>query len=138
MNKILHQYAQFSVSTIDAFFQKIVKSFAKELGLLGNYKVELDQDKVKQEIIDQIIDEIGEHKEITNWLVDFSFSKVDENKSWNIRPQIEMLASEVFKESFRPVSDQMAKIKQEQFKSFLDQIRKIWKGILCLVRQLIF
>lgn len=127
IGKILHQYSNFSVSTIDAFFQKIVKSFAKELGLLGNFKVELDQDKVKQEIIDQIIDEIGEHKEITNWLVDFSFSKVDENKSWNIRPQIEMLTSEVFKESFRPVSDQMAKIKQEQFKSFLDQIRKIKK-----------
>ena len=47
IGKILHQYSQFAISTIDAFFQKIVKSFAKELGLFGNFKVELDQDKIK-------------------------------------------------------------------------------------------
>ena len=86
IGKILHQYSQFSISTIDAFFQKIVKSFAKELGLLGNYKVELDQDKIKQELIDQIIDELGGDKELTNWLVDFSFTKVDDNKSWMTPP----------------------------------------------------
>ena len=125
IGNILHQYSSFSVSTIDAFFQKIVKSFAKELGLLGNYKVELDLDKVKQEIIDQIIDEIGEDRELTKWLVDFSFSKVDENKSWNIRPQIEMLANEVFKESFRSVSEYLEQISPDQFRSFLRKIRKV-------------
>lgn len=128
IGKILHQYSQFSISTIDAFFQKIVKSFAKELGLLGNYKVELDQDKIKLEIIDQIIDELGEDKELTNWLVDFSFTKVDENKSWNIRPQIESLANEVFKESFRPIEKDIQKIDRKTFKRFLEQARKIKVG----------
>jgi ATP-dependent helicase/nuclease subunit A len=53
--KILHNYSEFSISTIDSFFQKIVKSFAKELGLLGNYKVELDQEKVMNEVIDHMM-----------------------------------------------------------------------------------
>ncbi len=125
ISKILHQYSQFSISTIDAFFQKIVKSFAKELGLLGNFKVELDQDMVKQEIIDQIIDELGDDKVLTNWLVDFSFSKLDDNKSWNIRPQIESLANEVFKESFRPVEDTLNNVDIDGFKNFLAQVRQI-------------
>ncbi len=125
VGKILHQYSQFSISTIDAFFQKIVKSFAKELGLLGNYKVELDQDKIKQEVIDQIIDELGDDKELTNWLVDFSLAKVDENKSWNIRPQIEILANEVFKESFRPIEKSIQHIKGDGFKSHREKIEKI-------------
>lgn len=125
VGKILHQYSQFSISTIDAFFQKIVKSFAKELGLLGNYKVELDQDKVKQEVIDQIIDELGNDKELTNWLVDFALAKVDENKSWNIRPQIEMLANEVFKESFRQIEKSTQHIKGDGFKSHREKIEKI-------------
>lgn len=125
VGKILHQYSQFSISTIDAFFQKIVKSFAKELGLLGNFKVELDQEKVKQEIIDQIIDEVGVNQDLTDWLIDFSYSKVDENRSWNIRPQIESLANEIFKESFRQVSDQLSDINHKDFKVFLDQIKKI-------------
>lgn len=125
VGKILHQYSQFSISTIDAFFQKIVKSFAKELGLLGNYKVELDQDKIKQEVIDQIIDELGDDKELTSWLVDFSLAKVDENKSWNIRPQIETLANEVFKESFRPIEKSIQQIKGAAFKSHLERVEKI-------------
>ncbi len=125
VGKILHQYSQFSISTIDAFFQKIVKSFARELGLLGNYKVELDQDKIKQEVIDQIIDGLGDDKELTNWLVDFSLAKVEDNKSWNIRPQIEMLANEVFKESFRPIEKSIQHIKGEAFKNHLDQIGEL-------------
>ena len=43
LKDILHNYAHFSVSTIDAFFQRIIRAFAKELGLLGNYQLELDQ-----------------------------------------------------------------------------------------------
>lgn len=122
--KILHNYSQFSVSTIDAFFQKIVKSFAKELGLMGNYKVELDQDKIMQEIIDQIIDDLGKEKELTGWLVDFSFSKVDENKAWNIRPEIEGLAYEVFKESFRNVLESLNGIEKSSFELLLQKVRK--------------
>jgi len=125
IGKILHQYSQFSISTIDSFFQHIVKSFARELGLLENFKVELDQDKIKLEIIDQIIDGLGDDKELANWLVDFSFTKVDENKSWNIRPQIESLAKEVFKESFRTIEKDLEKINRKAFKSFLEQVRKI-------------
>ncbi|MCG8309943.1 MAG: UvrD-helicase domain-containing protein [Cytophagales bacterium] len=123
--KILHQYTRFSVSTIDAFFQKIVKSFAKELGLLGNFGVELDRDKVKQEIIDRMIDEIGENKALTNWLIEFSYSKVDENKSWNIRPQIEMLTNEIFKESFRPIEKELSKLNHNDYKACLSQTKKI-------------
>ena len=30
---ILHQYGHFSISTIDAFFQKVIRSFTREAGL---------------------------------------------------------------------------------------------------------
>ncbi len=123
--KILHQYSQFSISTIDAFFQRIVKSFARELGLLGNYKVELDQDTIKQDIIDQLIEGVGDDRDLTSWLVDFSFTKVDENKSWNIRPQIEKLANEVFKESFQQYQKDLESIEPKRFKQFLDSLSKI-------------
>ncbi len=122
--KILHNYSEFSISTIDAFFQKIVKSFAKELGLLGNFKVELDQGKVLEEIIDQIIEELGRENEITSWLVDFSFSKVDENKTWNIRPEIESLAGEILKESFRDVEKELGKADKNKFAKLQNLVKK--------------
>ncbi len=41
---ILHQYSQFSISTIDAFFQKVIRSFTREAGLVGDYRLEVEQD----------------------------------------------------------------------------------------------
>lgn len=122
IERILHQYTQFSVSTIDAFFQKIVKSFAKELGLLGNYKVELDQDKIKNEVIDQVIEDLKQDERMTGWLVEFAFSKVDEHRSWNIRPDVETLANELFKESFKRIEGDIASHVGKELKSFLDKI----------------
>ena len=127
-DRILHNYAQFSISTIDAFFQKIVKSFAKELGLMGNYKVELDQEKIMGEIIDQLIDDLGKEKELTGWLVDFSVSKVDENRAWNIRPEIVSLAAEVFKESFRTIEAALQGTGKPAFALLLGQVIKIKKA----------
>ncbi len=127
IDNILHNYTQFSISTIDAFFQRIVKSFAKELGLLGNFKVELDQDKIMTEIIDQIMDDLGKEKDLTGWLVDFSFSKVDENKAWNIRPEIESLAKEVLKESFRRVEEALEGKGKADFDLLLSEIKKTKK-----------
>ena len=127
IDKILHNYTQFSISTIDAFFQKIVKSFAREIGLLGNFKVELDQEKIMAEIIDQMMDDLGKEPELTGWLVDFSFSKVDDNKAWNIRPEIESLAKEVFKESFRTVEEGLEGTGKPEFDLLLGEIKKTKK-----------
>src|SRR5260221_6534724 len=43
---ILHKYSYFAISTIDSFFHKIIRSFAREIKLRLGYDVELDQDMV--------------------------------------------------------------------------------------------
>jgi ATP-dependent exoDNAse (exonuclease V) beta subunit len=53
---ILHMYSQFSISTIDAFFQKVIRSFTRESGLMGDYRLEVEQDLVLEEVIDDLID----------------------------------------------------------------------------------
>src|SRR5690606_29210838 len=54
---ILHQYSQFSISTIDAFFQRVIRSFTREAGLLGDYRLEVDQELILEEVVDNLIDE---------------------------------------------------------------------------------
>src|SRR6267154_3376218 len=56
---ILHNYNQFSISTIDAFFQKVIRSFTREAGILGDYRLEVEQDLVMEEVIGNLIDELG-------------------------------------------------------------------------------
>ena len=42
--RILHDYSAFNVSTIDHFFQQTVRAFVCEIGLPGNYRIEMDRD----------------------------------------------------------------------------------------------
>ena len=52
---IMQDYTQFRVSTIDGFFQQIVRSFARELNLNNQYQVELETDKVLEMAVDNML-----------------------------------------------------------------------------------
>ena len=51
MVEILHNYSYFSVSTIDSFFQKIVRNFAREADLPATYKIELNTAREKSKAL---------------------------------------------------------------------------------------
>jgi len=121
LDNILHNYSQLSISTIDAFFQKIIKAFAKELGLMGNFSIELDQAKVLDEVIDLLIEDVGSDKELTGWLIDFSSDAVESGEAWDIRRKIKKFASELLKEANVNAGDDGAM----DYRSFLDELKKI-------------
>jgi len=100
LQKILHRYSYFAVTTIDSFFHKVIRSFAKELKLHLGYNVELDHDLVMDKILDELLDEIGDNKELTKYLEDYTFYSMDDNKGWKIEFKIKELASEIFKERY--------------------------------------
>jgi len=124
LDNILHNYSQLSISTIDAFFQKIIKSFAKELGLMGNFSVELDQAKVLDEVIDLLIEDVGADKELTGWLLDFSSDAVESGDAWDIRRKIKKFASEILKEANVNAGNDSAM----DHRIFLDELKKIRSG----------
>ncbi len=103
LSNILHSYTNFAVSTIDAFFQKVIRAFSREVGLYGGFTLELEQDKVLAVVIDRLLEEIGENQTLTEWLIRFSEGKVDEGKSWDVRNDIRTLGYEVFKEHFKVI-----------------------------------
>ncbi|MBP6665026.1 MAG: UvrD-helicase domain-containing protein, partial [Chitinophagales bacterium] len=71
---ILHNYGEFSVSTIDSFFQQILRNFAKELKIPVRYEVELDTKAVIDTLVMKLLLDVGHRKEITQWLEDFVFA----------------------------------------------------------------
>lgn len=60
LSAILHNYSYFRVSTIDKFFQLIIRAFVQELGLSSNYMVELDEGQVIRDTITDILLKIGD------------------------------------------------------------------------------
>lgn len=102
---ILHQYAQFSISTIDAFFQKVIRSFTRESGLIGDYRLEVEHDTVLEEVIDNLIDELGNNRELTEWVVEFAKENLENERAWDVRYSLIEFAREIFREEFKAIED---------------------------------
>ena len=78
---ILHDYGAFSVSTIDKFFQQVLRAFARELGYFSAYQVELDVPAVVHEAVDRLLDGITEKDtELIAWLDDLVEKQLSEGK----------------------------------------------------------
>jgi ATP-dependent exoDNAse (exonuclease V) beta subunit len=83
LKEILHHYSDFSISTIDSFTHRIIKTFALDLKLPFNFKIETDVISVFNEVTSLLINNLGKDVLITNYLVEFSLKQVDENKKWD-------------------------------------------------------
>lgn len=119
---ILHHYAQFSISTIDAFFQKVIRSFTREAGLAGDYRLEVENDAVINEVIDNLMEELGTNPELTQWVVDFATKNLEDDKGWDVRPGLKKFSEEIFKEEFRLLENDIDQITAD--KNFFDTIKE--------------
>ncbi|MCU0418446.1 MAG: UvrD-helicase domain-containing protein [Cyclobacteriaceae bacterium] len=124
LSLILHRYSQFSISTIDAFFQRVIRSFTREAGLLGNFRLEVDNDLVLDEVIAALMDELGpEHPQLTEWVVQFSRNKLIEGSSWNINRELTGFAKQLFNEDFKRVEREVLATSAEKHQEVLKKLR---------------
>jgi ATP-dependent helicase/nuclease subunit A len=120
LSLILHRYSQFSISTIDSFFQRVIRSFTREAGLLGNFRLEVDNDLVLDEVIAALMDELGqENKELTQWVVQFSRESLDEGDSWNITEKLKGFARQVFNDEFKEIESEIVGSTNEDYQRVL-------------------
>ena len=84
LRHLLHNYAAFSVETIDSFNHRLIRTFAKDLKLPSNFEVMLDIDALLTEAVDALINKAGTDVAITKVLVDFAIEKTDDDRSWDI------------------------------------------------------
>ena len=88
LKSIIHNYAGFDISTIDKFTHKVIRSFAFDLNLPFHFEVSLDTEALLQEAVDAVIAKAGVDDELTKLLVDFSISKADDDKSWDVTNEL--------------------------------------------------
>lgn len=98
---ILHDYNRFSVTTIDSFVQKVIRSFAYEIGLDAGFKLKLNTDLVKEDLADRLFRLLDTDENLRNWVTELAVKRLGEGKSWNFREDMLSLADEIFKESFQ-------------------------------------
>lgn len=100
LSKILHHYTHFTVSTIDSFFQTIIRGFAKELGLQSGFSIEMEQEAVLDTIINEVVATASHGKQLQQWMVEFAERKLLDGKPWDFKRELKALGHELFTEAF--------------------------------------
>ncbi|WP_129715085.1 exodeoxyribonuclease V subunit beta [Pedobacter sp. SYP-B3415] len=108
--KILHDYSRFSVRTIDGFVQRVIRGFAFELGLDTGYMLEMNYDKVKEQLAEKLDQQLDEQPGLLRWIISLALDRITNNKSWNYRTELKDLAGEIFKERYQPFDAAMQEL----------------------------
>ncbi len=106
--QMLHRYSWLAVQTIERFFLRVVRSFARELQLELSAEIDLDTDAALDAAVDHLMARIGREAELTEWLARFALARLDDDKGWNVERSLRALGVELFKESLDDVLDEAA------------------------------
>lgn len=127
LNAILFDFNYFSISTIDSFFQIVLRTFAREAELSGSYDIELDNTVAIDFGVNQMIsnfnhsnpstrEEREDYRRLSDWIYRYMESKIDSGATFNLFNR----ASKVHAALIKFVSD----ISGEEFMLSYDSLMK--------------
>ena len=114
---ILHDYGHFAVLTIDKFFQRIIRSFIRELGIDLNFNLELPVETLLGSAADRMIEEITSDDTLREWITAFVNDRIEDGRKWDIRGELLNLGGELFKEEYKRGRNGWDKGKEHSAKS---------------------
>ncbi|MCE1198867.1 MAG: UvrD-helicase domain-containing protein [Marinilabiliales bacterium] len=101
LSLILHDYSRFSIMTIDSFFQRIIRSFARDIRLNASFRTEIDNRQILSDAVDLLFQDLEENSLLMNWMISFLEDNLAEGRSWDFRKELLRFGKEVEKEAFK-------------------------------------
>ena len=129
LSLVLNDYSNFSVSTIESFFQRILRAFARELNIPIGYNVETKNKWVLDHLVDEILLDVGKKEKLTRILSRFVDRNLEEEKTWNLEGYIREVGQEIFKEKFQHLDNERerkAEGEEDSIAKTLALAKKIW------------
>lgn len=128
LSNILHDYSHLSITTIDRFFQRIIRSFAREIRVSSNYNIELDDKSILQKVSEQLFFDLERkgNEDLVDWMTRFAEEQIENGNSWNFSESIGKLSEEFLSEEYKRASSQNEQALGDfiVLKSFLSKITK--------------
>ena len=116
LTSILHDYSHFRVETIDSFFQSILHTLARELGLSSSMRVELNSNQVVARAVDRVMEHLSERPAVRQWVLDYVREQIESNDRWDIRSGMNSLGKCIYEEVYqsRPQEDRRTSEEEQQ------------------------
>jgi len=107
LQAVLHDYSRLNITTIDSFFQKVLRNLARELGRGSKFNLEMNTDKVLREAVKATIKKANQDREVLDWLTTYIEYKMDDNRSWRIEQDLSEFSQCIYNEFFQENEKQL-------------------------------
>ncbi len=97
---LIHDYSRFQVTTIDSFFQMVIRNLARELGLGAGLNIELDTESTLSHAVDKLIERLDTQSSVYLHLLDYIHELIADDKSWKVIDSIKDFGKHIFSEEF--------------------------------------
>lgn len=139
LEKILAHYPDFAISTIDSFFQRIVRSFAFDLGLNTDFNVEVTLDDYFHQTVDLLYQRVSERSkegnELARRVLNLMEQKMEEKGQWSIDYDLLSLLKDAYFDEQAPANIDL--LKDTDFAKAAKTLDKIWNTNKVIIDQLI-
>jgi len=127
--EILHNYSDFQVSTIDKFNLKLIRSFARDLDISGEFNVVLNEKELLEQVIDSMLSRVGlpDETKLTDLVYFYSLSNLEEGEKWNFRDKLIEFSAIIGNEKYRLLIEKLRvyDFSKENFHHILKEIKKM-------------
>jgi len=122
LNKILHNFSFFQISTIDKFNHRLIRSFSNDMSLSSDFDLVIESDEFSENLALEFIEGLKKESSLTKIIIDFAKSKHSNNKSWDISYDLKNLLQLIWDENnYQNVKTQKLKINEfHKLKSHLE------------------
>ena len=117
LQDMLHHYSDLSVSTIDSFVHRLIRSFAYDLHISSNFEIEMDSNMLLQHAVEKLMDSAREDEasQVTKALIDFAENNLVEGKGWNLEYALINFSKELFNEDSYKYIEKLSEFELDDF-----------------------
>jgi len=101
LNAIIHDYSRLYITTIDSFFQKILRNLARELGRGSKFNLEMNSAKVRLDAVTRMIENAHQSPQLLQWLTTYVENKLEEEGNWRFKDDVYRFSACIYDEFFQ-------------------------------------
>ena len=101
LNAIIHDYSRLYITTIDSFFQKVLRNLARELGRGSKFNIEINSAKVRMEAVSRMIENAHQDPRLLQWLTTYVENKLEQDGNWRFKDEVYRFSACIYDEFFQ-------------------------------------
>lgn len=126
---IIHHYGEFNVLTIDKFVHRIIRSFTRELDLAMNFELESDVNLFITRSIDLLLEEVGNDKDLTKYLIQFSEQLIVNSEKGSVEKELKNLSQILMKDDGKSALEELNEYDLPYFITIQNKIKNKIKSL---------